>query len=121
MKTSKLVIGIISIVLFLFIAMQSCVAGLGNAMADNGEVSGTSGLILAIAMLVSGIVAIATRNNEKAGGSMVCAVFYILAGIIGLITSGSYTDLNIWAGLSILFGIIFVFFIFKQKKNGKSE
>ena len=47
MKTAKLVIGIISMVLFVLVAFQSCAAGLGNALADNGEVSGTSGMLLA--------------------------------------------------------------------------
>ena len=37
MKTAKLVIGIISMVLFVLVAFQSCAAGLGNALADNGE------------------------------------------------------------------------------------
>ena len=50
MKTAKLVIGIISMVLFVLVAFQSCAAGLGNALADNGEVSGTSGMLLAFCM-----------------------------------------------------------------------
>lgn len=56
MKTAKLVIGIISMVLFVLVAFQSCAAGLGNALADNGEVSGTSGMLLAFCMLIAGIV-----------------------------------------------------------------
>ena len=54
MKTAKLVIGIISMVLFVLVAFQSCAAGLGNALADNGEVSGTSGMLLAFCMLIAG-------------------------------------------------------------------
>ena len=53
MKTAKLVIGIISMVLFVLVAFQSCAAGLGNALADNGEVSGTSGMLLAFCMITS--------------------------------------------------------------------
>ena len=52
MKTAKLVIGIISMVLFVLVAFQSCAAGLGNALADNGEVSGTSGMLLAFCMTI---------------------------------------------------------------------
>lgn len=58
MKTAKLVIGIISMVLFVLVAFQSCAAGLGNALADNGEVSGTSGMLLAFCMLIAGIVGV---------------------------------------------------------------
>ena len=42
MKNGKLVIGIISIVLFVLVGMQSCAAGLSNALSSNGEVSGTA-------------------------------------------------------------------------------
>ena len=36
MKTAKLVVGILSIVLFVLVGMQSCVAGLGNTVSNNG-------------------------------------------------------------------------------------
>ena len=37
MKVTRLVIGIISFVMALIVTFQSCFAGLGNAMEDNGE------------------------------------------------------------------------------------
>lgn len=58
MKTSKLVVGIISIVLCFLVVLQSCAAGLGNALENNGEIGGTAGLILALSLLIAGIVAI---------------------------------------------------------------
>ena len=76
MKTAKLVIGIISMVLFVLVAFQSCAAGLGNALADNGEVSGTSGMLLAFCMLIAGIVGVATRKSK--GGGIVAGVFYLV-------------------------------------------
>ena len=45
------------IVLSLFVVFQSCAAGLGNALAENGEVSGTAGMLVAVMLLVGGIVA----------------------------------------------------------------
>ena len=56
MKTAKLVIGIVSIVLFVFIAFQSCAAGMSNALEANGEMSGTAGLITGILMMTAGII-----------------------------------------------------------------
>ena len=67
MKTGKLVIGILSIVLFLLVALQSCAAGLGNTLADNGEVSGSAGFLLALGLLVAGIINICTRKGGKGG------------------------------------------------------
>lgn len=104
MKTSKLVVGIISIVLSILVALQSCATGLSNALESNGEVSGTAGVLLAISFLVAGIVAICTRNGGK--GGYVSAGFYVFFGLIAMMMAGSYADLTIWAVLSIIFGII---------------
>ena len=104
MKTAKLIVGIISIVLSLLIGLQSCAAGLGTALSSNGEISGTAGILLAIAFIIAGIIAVCTRNGGK--GGYVSAAFYVIFGLIALISAGSYADLNIWAVLSMIFGVI---------------
>lgn len=106
MKTAKLIIGIISIVLFGCILFQSCAAGLGNAIADNGEVSGSAGTFLAICMLVAGIVGIATRKG-RAGG-FVAGGFYAVGGLIAIANYGSFSDLLIWAIVSFAFAVVFI-------------
>lgn len=67
--TWKLVSGILSIVLFTFVAFQSCAVGLGNAITNSGESSGSGGIIVAIMMLSGGIVSVATRKSEGKGGN----------------------------------------------------
>ena len=42
----KKVVGIISIVLFAIVEFQSCAAGIGNAIQNSKEASGSAGLIL---------------------------------------------------------------------------
>lgn len=113
MKTAKLVIGIISIVLFLLVTVQSCAAGIGNALAANGEVSGTAGFIVAVMLLAGGIVSIAGRNSK--GGAIACAILYILGALIGFANAGSYSDLYIWAGLCAVLAVFFLISIFTQK------
>lgn len=113
MKNGKLIIGIISIVLFVLVAMQSCVAGLGNALSSNGEVGGTAGLLLAVSLLIAGIVAICTRAGGK--GGYVSTAFYVIAGLLALLTAGSYGDLYIWAVISLIFGVICFIMTKKQK------
>jgi len=63
MKTWKLVSGILSIVLFIVVAFQSCAAGIGNTLAENGEASGSGGIIVAVMMLTGGIVSIVTMKS----------------------------------------------------------
>jgi len=115
MKTAKLVTGILSIILFVFVSFQSCAAGLGNAIADNGEVGGSGGILLAILMLAGGIVAISTRAAMGKGGSIACTILYGLASLLGFSTAGSYGDLKIWAGWCLICAVMHIASIVKSK------
>lgn len=115
MKTTKLVIGIISIVLFGFIMFQSFAAGLSNAIADNGEVSGSAGVMLAICMLIAGIVGICTRKSK--GGGITTGIFYLLGGLMGITNYGSFADLAIWSWLCLAFGVVFILGSIRLKKE----
>lgn len=109
-----LLLGIISIVLFLIISLQSCVAGLGNALSENGEVSGSAGLILSVFMLIAGIISVISKSNK--GMTIVSTVFYVLGGLMGIANVGSYADLQIWSILSLLFGALLIFHMVKYKE-----
>lgn len=116
MKILRMVIGIICCVLFAFIMLQSCVAGVGNAIEDNGELSGSAGFILDIFMLIGGIIAIAGRKNKAA--TIVAAVFFVIAGIIGISSkSSSFKDLAVYGYMNIVFAVLFVISIFIDKKK----
>ena len=107
MKTAKLIIGIISIVLFMIIMFQSCATGVVNALDNNSEdISGSAGLLLAIAMLIAGIIGIAARKSK--GGSITAGAFYIFGAIIGFANLGTFGDLIVWSVLALLFGLFFI-------------
>jgi len=119
-KTVKLIIGIISIVLFLIITFQSCAAGLSNALEENGENSGSAGFIVAVCMLIAGIVGICTRKSRI--GGFVCGAFYAFGGLIGITNYGSYSDLQIWSVLCFIFAAVFIIgSIFIKKKPLKKD
>ncbi len=113
MKTARLVIGIISMVLFVIISLQSCAAGIGNALADNGEISGSAGFFLALCMMIAGIIGVSARRSKT--GSIVAGVFYFFGGLVGIANAGSYSDLIIWSVLSFIFGTVFILTGVKQK------
>ena len=119
MKTTRMVVGIISMVLFLIISFQSCVAGVGNTLADNGEVSGSAGIILAFCMLIAGIISVAARKTK--GGTITALCFYVLGGIIGIANVGTYSDLQMWSILSFIFAVILLFTLFKNKKQENND
>lgn len=116
MKTWKLVSGILSIVLFIIVAFQSCAAGLANTLEENGESGGSAGIIVAIMMLAGGIVSIATRKGSK-GGNIALIVLFGIATIVGFALAGSYADLNIWAGWCLINAVIAVICLITSKKQ----
>jgi hypothetical protein len=117
MKTARTVIGIISMVLFVIITFQSCAAGIGNALADNGGTSGSSGMFLSLCMLVAGIVGVAARKSK--GGAITAGCFYAVGGIVGISNVGIFADLIIWSVLSFIFAVVFIASGIMQK--GKLE
>lgn len=117
MKTWKLVSGILSTVLFVLVAFQSCAAGLGNALAENGESSGSGGIVVAILLLSGGIVSIATRKSKGKGGNIALIVLFGLAALVGFGSAGSFTDLNIWAFWCLINAILAVVAMVKSKKD----
>lgn len=119
MKTAKLIIGIVSIVLTFLVLFQSCAAGIGDVIMDEGGTSGASGFLVAILMLISGIVAIAARGSK--GGTIFCAVAYGLAGLLGVSAQGIFADLVIWGGLCLIFAVIFLVSAIKMKKDPKDS
>lgn len=121
MKTWKLVSGILSIVLFVFVTFQSCAAGIGNALSENGESGGSGGIIVAIVMLSGGIVSIATRKSKSKGGNIALIILFGLGALIGFTFAGSFADLNIWAAWCLINAILAVVAIIKGGTTRKEE
>lgn len=121
MKTWKIVSGILSIVLFVLVAFQSCVVGIGNTIAENGEASGSGGIIVAIMMLSGGIVSVATRKNEGKGKDIALIVLFGIGALVGFTLSGSFSDLVIWSFWCFVNVVVSIFSIIigdkKQKNN----
>lgn len=121
-STGRLVLGILAIVLFAFIAFQSCAAGLGNALEESDSISGSSGLFLSIFMLVGGIVSVATRKSCKKGGLIACAILFAVAALMGATSWGSdYSDLDVWTIVCLIYTAFYIFCAIKTKKVKAAE
>lgn len=116
MKTWKLVAGILSIILSAFVLFQSMFAGLGNALSDNGEVSGTAGLIVSIMLLAGGIVSIVVRNKDGKGGNIAIVILFGIATLVGFTSAGSYGDLYIWSAWCLINVVLAIVSIRKMNK-----
>ncbi len=117
MKIWKLVSGILSIIFFALVAMQSCAVGVANTLEDSGEVSGSAGILVAVLMLAGGIVSIATRASEKRGGNIALLVLFGLAALLGFSNYGSYSDLAIWSGWCLINAVLAVVAMIQANKR----
>lgn len=116
-SAGRLTIGIISIVLFFLVSLQSCAAGVSNALEENNSTSGSNGFFLALCMLIAGIVGICTRNTKNKVGAIVCTVFYWLGALMSVGQSETFGDIAIWGTLCFIFGIVYLVCAIKTKKN----
>ena len=121
MKTWKLVSGILSMILFVLVAVQSCAAGMVNALEDNGGTSGTMGIFVGILLLAGGIVSVATRKSQGKGGNIALVILFGLAALIGFAGYGNYGDLVIWAFWCLINAILAVVAIIKNKKEDRKS
>lgn len=121
--TAKLIIGIVSMVLFIIICVQSCAAGIGNAIDNNNSGSGSAGFFCALFMLVGGIIAVASRNKKGKGGNIAAIILYWLGAVVTLGMAKDFPDLAIWGAVSFDFGLICLgsMLLTKEKLQNKSK
>ena len=116
MKVWKLVSGILSIILFMVIELQSCAAGVVNALEDNGGSSGSVGFICGILILAGGIVSIVSRKSTGKGGNIALIVLFGLAALFGFAGYGNYSDLVVWSVCALINAVLAVVSLIKNKK-----
>ena len=114
--TMRLIIGIFSILLSIIVGLQSCAAGIGEAISDSDSNGGGAGMILGFFMLAAGIVTIAARKSK--GGTITSIVVYILGGIVALSNpSKIYGDLKIWMAVAFIFAALLIISLFMKNKD----
>lgn len=121
MKIWKLVSGILSIIFFIIVSMQSCAAGVVDALEDNGGVAGAAGILVAVFMIAGGIVSIATRNSKGKGGNIALIILFGLAALVGFTCYGVYSDLQIWAGWCLINVILAIVAIITGNKKSDTK
>lgn len=115
--TAKLVIGILSLVLFVIIALQSCAVGLGNALLSNGDSSGATGLVVAFNFLITGVIAVAARKAIKLTPWIISAALLWFSYFIGKMNQENFADLAVWGFISFAFGVFYLLSSVKTKRG----
>lgn len=119
MKTTKLVIGIISIVLCCICFLQACGLSIAESLMDD-NVGAAAGILVSFCMLIAGIITISTRNGGK--GGYAAGGFYLAGAYIAFNNlENGYADLELWMILSAAFGIVMMVCTAKEEKNAQKE
>ena len=106
MKVTKLIVGIIMIVLAIIIFVQSIVRGFGNPNPAIHIYARTAELIVSL-YLASGIVYIATCGIDGLGGDIAGLSMMLISWVLGLLTCTIYLPLQLWAWLALIIGVGF--------------
>ena len=121
MKVWKLVSGILSIILSVFVIFQSAAAGLSNSLEGNGEIGGSAGVLVALALLSGGIVSIVLRNKNAKVANLPVLIIFALGALFGFTMAGSYSDLRIWAAWCLICAVLALIDMKrKPKKNAEN-
>lgn len=110
MKDIRLIIGIVTIMLFVFVAFQSCGA-YTTVKSSNGI--GNIGIIISFVALIAALICINTRDAYS--GAFISAVFYALAGFLGLFNFTNHKIVFVYGFMFIMFSIFSVLIGIKQK------
>lgn len=122
MKVTKLVVGIIQIVLSLIILLQSCAVGIGNSMSNSNDAGGSAGFLVAILFMAAGIVYIVTRKMEKLGGDIAGLVLMVIIWIMAISNAKVYSDLQVWGWLALIIGVgFFVWHLLSNRKTNNTK
>lgn len=97
MKVWKLVSGILSIILSVFVVFQSLLVGVLQAFTISKEMGGIAGIVVAVILLTGGIVSIVMREGSN-GADIALILLFSIGGVIGLLFANEkFKDLYIWA------------------------
>lgn len=97
MKVWKLVSGILSIILSVFVVFQSLLVGVLQAFTISKEMGGIAGIVVAVILLTGGILSIVMREGSN-GADIALILLFSIGGVIGLLFANEkFKDLYIWA------------------------
>lgn len=109
-SVGRMVIGILSILAFIVITLQSCTAGISNALEESNSISGSVGFILGLFLLAGGITGVATRKSVKKGGCIASSILYAVGSVFGSFEwNSTFSDLRVWVVVSILLSLFYMF------------
>lgn len=101
----KLVSGILSLVLFIWVTFQSCALSVADSLQNNESSDAPGGIIVALMLLAGGITSIAARKSVR-GGNIALIVLFGFGALFGIGAHGVFEDLIVWGGWCAICAIL---------------
>ena len=108
----KIATGIIGLMIGLLVLVQSCTATTAARFAGREELiqAGSVGVLAAFLTFVAGAFAF--------GLPFVAMVLFIIAGLLGFLASGAFTDMAIWGTVDMILALM-AFFAWRSARKAK--
>lgn len=106
MRVTKLVVGILMIVLSVWLFIQALLGGFLGIIANRNIIAGVLEMLMCGLFMAAGIVYIATENSEGLGGDIAGFVLMIIAGLFGIVC-WTYNWMILYGILALVIGIGF--------------
>ncbi len=114
----RLVVGIISVLLFFVLGIQSFAVLVDKALSPNKDVSGMVGILAALFLLVAGIIGIITWRAKSIGGVIACIALYVCSAITTFFGTEAFNALKLWGVVAFLFALVYLFALMNTRNEG---
>lgn len=106
LRVTKLVIGILMIILAVWLFVQSLLGGLIGIMGPRNIFAGVIEMVVSLLFLAAGIVYVATEKRKSLGGDITGFILMLIAGLLGVIGWTNY-GLVFYGVAALIIGIGF--------------
>lgn len=122
MKVTKLILGIIIILIALLIFSTAKILLIGNALSDNTDDGYLSGFLVAPLMIAGGIIMIVTHKHIGHGGDIAGLVIFVISTLICQTMAGDWVDMSgFYKWLNLFYAIFNMIKIIIPHKNKSDE
>jgi uncharacterized membrane protein (UPF0136 family) len=120
MKTAKITIGILCMLLFIIMVLGACAFSLGGAFTDNDGMGSSSPIMIGMALLflVAGIISVA--GSKSKGASLAASIVFGLNAALGITNFKQYMDIGLWMIVAVFLALLYFIFFAVQKSQRRS-
>ena len=100
--------GVMSIVIAILCLNQSTLVSRLSAIAQSSDLGGIAGIVMAVLLIFTGVLAICIREIDSEWGSLICMAICLVASYIGAALNTAYKDILAWSLFIMIFSFIYL-------------